>query len=139
GAWDSATATDESFLFWQHARLAGLAAGPTAVADVNYKPRNADGGIIGITSNSNAAPYIAGMKGTYLICSTGILGKFAKQLDTTVDDGCTNTGSVMAVANQPVGTTTNNAAAGLTTVAGGVCVGATAIDDSASYTVCMGI
>ena len=137
GAWDSSTNTDESFLFWQHARLAGLAAGPTAVADVNYKPRNADGGLIGLTSNSNTSPYITGMKGTYLICSAGILGKFAKQLDTTVDDGCTNTGSMMVVANQPAGTSTGNTPVGLTTSSGGVCVGTTAIDDSSSYTVCM--
>ena len=137
GAWDSITTGDESFLFWQHARLAGLAAGPTNVADTNYKPRNADGGLIGITSNNTASPYIANMKGTYLVCSAGILGKYAKQLDTTMDDGCTNTGSVQVVANQPVGTTTNNPAVGLT--AAGVCPGATQIVDSASYTVCMGI
>ena len=137
GAWDSITTGDESFLFWQHARLAGLAAGPTNVLDTNYKPRNADGGLIGITSNNTASPYIANMKGTYLVCSAGILGKYAKQLDTTMDDGCTNTGSVQVVANQPVGTTTNNPAVGLT--AAGVCPGATQIVDSASYTVCMGI
>jgi prepilin-type N-terminal cleavage/methylation domain-containing protein len=141
GDWDSvsnvANALDESYLFWQHARLAGLAAGPTNTADTNYAPRNADGGLIGLTSNLTATPYIANMKGTYLICSAGILGKYAKQLDTTIDDGCTNTGSMQSVANQPLGSTTNNVAVGLT--AAGVCPGAAQIDDSASYTVCMGI
>ncbi len=139
GAWDSTTNTDESFLFWQHARLSGLAAGPTNVADTNYQPRNADGGIIGIASNNAASPYISNIKGTYIVCSVGILGKYAKQLDTTMDDGCTNTGSMMAVPNQPAGTTINNTPVGLTTAAGGVCIGTTAIDDSQSYTVCMGI
>ena len=36
GNWDSTTATNESFLFWQHVRLAGLAAGPTTVTDPDY-------------------------------------------------------------------------------------------------------
>jgi hypothetical protein len=139
GAWDSTTATDESFLFWQHVRLAGLAAGPTVVTDANYAPRNADGGKIGITSNSTATPFITGMRGTYMICSKGVLGKYAKQLDTTMDDGCTNTGSMMVVVNTAAGTTTGNAALGLTTTAGGSCVGAAAIDDSSSYTVCLGL
>src|SRR5205085_5261408 len=37
----SATASDESFLFWQHVRLANLAAGPTDTADPSYRPQNA--------------------------------------------------------------------------------------------------
>ena len=48
GEWDSITATDESALFWQHVRLAGLAAGPTSTADAAYYPTNADGGRIGV-------------------------------------------------------------------------------------------
>jgi prepilin-type N-terminal cleavage/methylation domain-containing protein len=143
GAWDSTTATDESFLFWQHARLAGLAAGPTDVTSTEYLPRNADGGVIGIASNLTATPYIDNMKGTYLVCSVGILGKYAKQLDTTLDDGCTNTGSVQAVLGQPAGTTTGNDAAGISangsTLVCETAAGVAVIDDSASYTVCMGL
>lgn len=142
GSWDATFATGpsfESFLFWQHVRLAGLAAGPTVTSDSNYQPKNADGGIIGITSNVTSAPYITGMRGTYMVCSTSILGKYAKQLDTTLDDGCTNTGSMMVVANGLAGTTTNNTALGLTTTTGSACVGSAAIDDSTSYTVCLGI
>jgi prepilin-type N-terminal cleavage/methylation domain-containing protein len=139
GAWDSTTATNESFLFWQHVRLANLAAGPTNTADTNYAPKNADGGVIGLASNSSTAPYITGLKGTYVVCSVGILGKYVKQLDTTMDDGCPNSGSLMAIAGHPAGTSTGNTAVGLTTTAGGVCVGTAAIDDAASYTVCMGI
>jgi len=33
------------------------------------------------------------MTGSYNICSTGVLGKIAKQLDTQLDDGNTATGS----------------------------------------------
>ena len=38
------------------------------------------------------------MTGAYVVCSAGILGKFAKQLDTTLDDGATDTGSVRVYA-----------------------------------------
>jgi prepilin-type N-terminal cleavage/methylation domain-containing protein len=100
GEWDSITTTDESFLFWQHVRLAGLAAGPTVFATPEqlalYQPRNADGGRIGVQSVS-ALTEITGMTGAYAICSGGILGRFARQLDTTLDDGETSTGSVRAV------------------------------------------
>src|SRR5258706_1464820 len=56
GAWDTATNTDESCLFWQHVRLAGLAPGPTTVnctAGSDYWPKNANSGQIGIQSNTN--------------------------------------------------------------------------------------
>src|SRR5215468_5815207 len=38
GNWNSNTNTDESFLFWQHVRLANLAAGPTDTTDPTYIP-----------------------------------------------------------------------------------------------------
>lgn len=120
GEWDSTTTTEESALFWQHVRFAGLAAGPTNTADAAYFPTNADGGRIGVQSVSTMTE-ITGMTGAYAVCSTGILGKFAKQLDTTLDDGETSTGSVRAVV---VGTP----GAGVTTAT---------INDSNTYTVCM--
>src|SRR5450759_1158205 len=137
GLWNSLTSTDESYLFWQHVRLAGLAPGPTAIPGTpavgdGYKPVNAAGGEIGIQSNngtlatitSNAAGATnTGMTGTYIICSQGILGKYVKQLDTTMDDGNTDTGSMR---------TADPAAAGKS-------IATTAIADGSSYTVCMGI
>lgn len=121
GTWNATTVTDESFLFWQHVRLANLAAGPTNTGDARYIPRNADGGIIGIQSAS--VPYIQGMVGTYMICSDGILGKFVRQLDTTMDDGNTATGSMRAV---PAGSAANTLA-----------TANAAINDGLSYTVCV--
>ena len=125
GLWNSSTNTDESFLFWQHVRLAGLAAGPTNIADATYIPRNADGGIMGIQSNVGFATITAptAMTGTYIICSDGIIGKFVKQLDITLDDGETSTGSVRAVLQSAPGTA----------------VLSTAVVDANSYTVCMGV
>jgi prepilin-type N-terminal cleavage/methylation domain-containing protein len=127
GAWNSTTATDESFLFWQHVRLANLAAGPTVATDPAYQPRNAVGGVIGVSSmTTSPAPgqvQITGMTGTYQMCSTGVLGKFVKQLDIQMDDGNTATGSMRAVPD----------ASGIPTAA----TTTVTIDDAAPYTVCM--
>lgn len=102
GKWDIPADGDESCVFWQHVRLAGLAPGstvPSCVAGNTYQPKNADGGVIGVQSVStftgtNVLPTAGGISGAYVVCSDGILGKFAKQLDTTLDDGVGDTGSV---------------------------------------------
>jgi len=120
GQWDASTTADESFVFWNHVRLAGLAPGPTLTTDANYIPRNADGGKIGVQSVSGFTE-ITGMTGAFVICSDGILGKFAKQLDVTLDDGETSTGSLRAVVSGTPG------AGVLTSV----------IVDSTTYTVCL--
>ena len=100
GNWDSSDPKDESFIFWQHVRLAGLAAGPTDPAVPEYVPRNADGGRLGVQS---AAPFRtagitdAAFTGLYVTCSDGVAGKLAKQLDVTLDDGATNSGAVRVI------------------------------------------
>ena len=124
GNWNSTTATDETRLFWQHVRLSNLAAGPTDTADGAYTPKNAVGGTLGVSSATAAQLQISGMTGTYQVCSSGILGKFAKQLDIQMDDGVTNTGSMRAVADgSALGT------------AGDATIDAT--EEANPYTVCM--
>lgn len=102
GSWNDTTTASETFVFWQHVRLANLATGATLTTDTNYLPRNADGGQIGVESgidNTGAAkPFIAGMRGSFYVCSSGILGRYVRQIDTTMDDGNTAGGSVQAVA-----------------------------------------
>jgi prepilin-type N-terminal cleavage/methylation domain-containing protein len=122
GNWNSTTQTDESFLFWQHVRLANLAAGPTDPTQADYIPKNGVGGTIGLSSATTAQLQISGMSGTYQICSEGILGKFVKQLDTQMDDGNPAGGSMRAV---PGGSALGTAGTALA-----------AIDDATSYTVC---
>lgn len=120
GAWNATTG--ESFTFWQHIRLAGFGPGATNTADAEYIPKNAVGGKIGITNSISTDTPITGMKGTYIVCSDSIPGKFAKQLDNTLDDGNTGTGSVQATtAGTGTGGTPN----------------ATLADDD-TYLVCMG-
>ncbi|HET6265881.1 MAG TPA: prepilin-type cleavage/methylation domain-containing protein, partial [Usitatibacter sp.] len=125
----------ESFLFWQHVRLANLAAGPTSVGDATYRPTNAVGGNIGIASNTAATTQIAGMSGTYLVCSKGVLGKFALQLDVQMDDGQPCTGSMRAIPDVGNGTT-NNVTPVKAAGAPAACTGAN-IDPDTTYTVCM--
>jgi prepilin-type N-terminal cleavage/methylation domain-containing protein len=131
GKWDAAAGgTDESLLFWQHVRLAGLAAGPT-LATADLLPTNSVGGVIGITSGAyNPDPSATPIQGTYIICSAGILGKFAKQLDIQMDDGSASTGSVReynstggrpSTLSPPTLDTTNQ------------------LNDNLTYTVCMGV
>lgn len=123
GNWNSTTNTDESRLFWQHVRLANLAAGPTDTADATYAPKNAVGGVLGINSATGAQLQITGMTGTYQVCSAAVLGKFVKQLDVQMDDGNTATGSMRAVPD----------ASAIPTVA----TATGSIDEAANYTVCM--
>jgi len=125
GLWKPAAATDESAVFWQHVRLAGLAPGSTTVALTgDYIPKNAVGGDIGITSAANSP--ILNLRGSFVICSNGIAGKFAKQLDTTMDDGVSNTGSMQIIT------------AGSTAV-GGTAIVPGSVSDDTPYLVCMGI
>ena len=139
GAWNSTTGTDESVLFWQHVRLAGLAAGLTTLPGTlpgDYNPKNASGGTIGIQSGTTVAassPVVGAdgkaIGGAYIICSTSILGKFVKQLDIQMDDGNTAAGSMMATPT--TGYALGNAATPTTGTGG--------IDDAVTYTVCLGV
>ncbi|ACT47209.1 prepilin-type N-terminal cleavage/methylation domain-containing protein [Methylotenera mobilis] len=131
GAWDggaggTAPAT-ESGIFWQHVRLAGLAPGPTTGTDASYYPTNADGGRIGVQSVSNfnsLSTGPAGLTGSYVICSAAVLGKYAKQLDTALDDGETSTGSMRTYATAAGGWVTSN-------------VATPTIADATTYNVCL--
>lgn len=123
GSYNSVSASDESVAFWQHIRLANLAAGNANFSDPPAAlPRNAEGGRLGI---QGSAP-ISGMSGTYFVCSEGIQGKLAKQIDISLDDGNTAAGSLRAAAG-PYGGTALAAVPG---------AGAGGIEDNASYIVC---
>ena len=130
GAWNSATTTDESCLFWQHIRLANLAPGTTTVTcNAAYYPSNASGGQIGIQSSNGFATITlpTPMTGTYIICSSHISGQFVLQLDTLLDDGNPQTGAMRAIDETALGTTT----AALTT--------AVNANPGGLYTVCLSV
>ena len=133
GAWfNNKASTSEAYRFWQHVRLANLAPGATDDANTDWRPSNADGGPIGIMAGTNVAAASAmkdgtnnAIKGSYVICSQGILGKYVTQLDVSLDDGNSATGSMLAAK-------TNTPALALS-------ADTTAIDPAASYVVCFGV
>jgi len=109
GVWNTQTNTDESCRFWQQVRAANLVNGSTTVdcasSASTYVPRNAEGGRIGIQSIGGATPFATitsdsagtantGMAGAFVVCSEGIQGKLAIQIDVTLDDGNPEAGSV---------------------------------------------
>ena len=125
GNYNSTNSIDETVAFWQQVRLANLASGTTDFTTNGVAaamPTNTEGGRLGIQST---AP-ITGMSGSYFVCSDGIQGKFAKQIDTTLDDGNTAQGSVRVAIGPYTGTA-------LTAVA------TTAVIDDNVYIVCMSL
>ena len=128
GEWNSQVVTDESAKYWRAVRLTNYAAGPTDMTQVEYYPNNVEGGRIGLTGAIVTQIPIIGMTGTYVFCSSGILGKFARQLDAAIDDNNTTTGSVRVRPLVTGGTVAAPAAAIASTVAD---------FDTTGYTVCM--
>ncbi|MDB5800394.1 MAG: hypothetical protein JWL63_1333 [Rhodocyclales bacterium] len=95
GCWNSTTVTDESVLMWQHLRLANLASGDTtaptaALVAADWLPRNSEGGQVGV---QGIAPF-TGMTGRMFVCQGNVSGRIALQVDSTMDDGLPNQGSI---------------------------------------------
>jgi len=119
GTWVGAAvpvATNENALFWMHTRAAGLMTGDAG----SGVAVNSAGGALGIGSTA----IVTGLSGSTFVCTGGIDGKLALQLDTAMDDGKPNGGAIQATA----GTAIVAAAAAATSYAAGT-----------AYTVCMGI
>lgn len=119
GQWNSPGPLTESFLFWQHVRLASLAPGNPALGATNT-----NGAPLGIQSLGAGFSQITTLvNGSFAICSGGILGRDVLQIDTTLDDGLPNLGSVQA--NRAEGVADDLAAVNA--------------NQAAQYTVCMAI
>lgn len=123
GRWNDTTSASESFLVWQHLRLAGYVSGDIDITSANYLARNVVGGMLGVT-NPTVSPII-GLKGNYIICSDGIAGKFVKQIDIAMDDGNTASGSMMASIHG--------------TAVSGIAIATDTIVDHELYLVCIGV
>jgi len=91
GKYNSSTAGDESRLWWDHLRRAGFVSG---VGEL--QPFNALSGQIGVQtggSNSDTALGFAGI----IICSANLPDKISIAVDTQMDDGVPDKGTVRAV------------------------------------------
>ena len=83
----------ESNNFWQHTRMAGFLTGTATAGEAN-PPSNSLGGVIGVQSQVSAAGGSTyGMVGP-VVCAGGIPWKIAQAVDTELDDGNSDTGSI---------------------------------------------
>ena len=92
---DSSGATDECYLFWVDLRQAGFITGALA----SGPPQNAYGGTTGVQDGGDAFQTNGpgtGFKGA-MICVNNIPDKAAIAIDTQLDDGSPQTGSVRAI------------------------------------------
>jgi prepilin-type N-terminal cleavage/methylation domain-containing protein len=94
GTYQSATATDESRLWWDHLRRAGFVSGTG-----DQQPFNALTGMIGVQTGNAAATPAAALGGFtgIIICSANLPDKVAIAADTQMDDGVPNNGNVRGV------------------------------------------
>lgn len=122
GNWNSTLRTDESYLVFQHLRLAGLMRG--SLDDHKYTLHTLVGRF-GVTSITGANSPIKGLRGSIAVCFDGISGKVAQKVDSVMDDGNTTTGNIMV---GPSGLTTGATAIASTEVG----------FDDRLYVVCMG-
>lgn len=105
------TGEGEGAAFWQHLRAAGFINGNPADTGINALPRNAFNGLMGVGNG------VSGMIGS-AVCLSQVPGKAARQIDTQLDDGVGDSGSVRSLENAEE----SEASAGY--------------DDDASYTLC---
>ncbi len=92
GRYNSATAADESRLWWDHLRRAGFVAG-----NGSSQPTNAFAGQIGVqTGDGTATATVMNGFSSLIICSSNIPDKVAIAIDTSMDDGVSSTGGVRA-------------------------------------------
>jgi len=81
----------EGTAFWQHLKAAGFIKGDPTDAGVAAMPRNAFGGVVGVTAQSMGGG-LAGLK----VCLSQVPGKSAVALDNQLDDGLGQTGNIRA-------------------------------------------
>jgi prepilin-type N-terminal cleavage/methylation domain-containing protein len=100
GAWDATTAvpgTTEAGIFWQHLRNDGLVSGPRTGDTSLALPRNAFDGDAGVQETAFNDAIIGSV-----ICQSNIPVKAAVIIDTRIDDGLGNDGSLQGITGTAV-------------------------------------
>lgn len=111
--------------FWSQLRASGFITGDPSLAGVNALPRNPWGGLMGVTTDATIMNAMPGTK----ICLSQVPGKAAISLDTQLDDGNPNTGTLRAT----IGAAGANTAPGATPGAG------VAYNEDTIYSICRSI
>lgn len=122
GNWNDTTTASESYLVWQHLRMADLLQGATDPNSANYPAKNEEGGMVGITGHDHSP--IAGLPGTVIICTDHVKTSIAKKIDADLDDGNTASGKIMVTRSG--------------TVTAGEAIAPNALADGEYYLLCMG-
>ena len=101
GLYNSAIATDESRLWWDHLRRAGFVSGTGT-----NQPFNAENGLIGAQTGDGASPNYGPVLGSdaagtggltgIIICSANLPDKIAIGVDSQMDDGIPGAGALRA-------------------------------------------
>lgn len=110
--------TGESDSFWQHLRAAGFLSGNPALTGTDALPVNGFGGFTAVTTAA-----VFGNPAKLSVCMRGVSGKAMLSIDSQIDDGLPDTGTVRAMVGAAATPTT--AAAGLTSY-----------DEGLEYTMC---
>ncbi|MES2824438.1 MAG: prepilin-type N-terminal cleavage/methylation domain-containing protein [Pseudomonadota bacterium] len=118
------TGGGEGAAFWQHLKAAGFISGNPADLVLDALPRNAFGGLLGVTSVAVGDP-AAPISGR-IVCSSQVPGKSAAAMDVAMDDGNANTGKLRASAAGLAGVNTAPTAAAV----------APAYNEGSYYTIC---
>lgn len=85
----------EGLAFWQHLKAAGFINGNPTDIGAAALPRNAFGGVIGLTTTAVGASAASQISGR-IVCLSQVPGKSAAALDTQLDDGNGNAGRMRA-------------------------------------------
>lgn len=92
----AAAATDESAFFWRDLRLSGFVGGAGGA-----NPNNAVAGLVGVQQGNDTFRTVGATAGTgftgLILCSSNLPDKIAVAVDTTLDDGDPQTGTVRAI------------------------------------------
>jgi len=114
GTYNSLTATDESRLWWDHLRRSGFVSGVGT-----NQPFNALTGMIGVQTGDAQATIGAALGGFtgLIMCSANLPDKIAISVDTQMDDGVPNSGTVRGVLQTAPNPTIDNAATAATAFA----------------------
>lgn len=94
GKYNSATAANESRLWWDHLRRSGFVGGTG-----DQQPFNALTGMIGVQTGdaqTTIGPALGGFTGL-IMCSANLPDKIAVAMDTQMDDGVPSNGTVRAI------------------------------------------
>lgn len=111
--------TGESNAFWQQVKAAGFITGSVTATGITALPTNPFNGLIGVGIGVTPTTGTAVLS----VCLSQIPGKAARAIDTQLDDGLPNSGTILAT----TGAVNANTAPG---------TAATTYSDASVYTVC---